>query len=254
MWSPFRRWNWSKKWQHVCDYNPHSFFFYFILSQSAKDAEIMGGGGGGGGGTQDCHFLAGPGTHMGSFRILYSFPTMISWRGECPRRPVSSPWWFLHQTAHEERRGWASDDVTSGTATHSACELSTDQHYESTGTGTFLALRHEVRKSTREREIHRYLSVLCACCDFSCFQPPFSKDQTCLDPAVLWSPLWFDCLPSLLFDGHLQTEKVACSPYICAWEATLQCLVECIFESGSTLKWFVITCSFFFYMCIEYHI
>ena len=151
------------------------------------------------------------------------------------------PMWFLHQTAHEERRGCASDDATSGTATHSARELSTDQRYESTGTGTFLALWNEVRKSTREREIHRYLLVLCACgCDFSCFRPPFSKDRICLDPVALWSPLWFHCLPSLLFDGHTQTEKVGCSPYICAWEATLQCLVECISESGSTLKWLVI--------------
>ena len=48
-----------------------------------------------------------------------------------------------------------------------------------------------------------------------------------------------------------QTEKVGCSPYICAWEATLQCLVECIiyiFKSGSTLKWLVIM-FFFLHTC-----
>ena len=159
------------------------------------------------------------------------------------------PMWFLHQTAHEEQRGWASDDAMSGTATHRAHKLSTDQHYESTGMGTFLTLQNEVRKSTHKREIHHYLSVLCACgCDFSCFRPPFLKDRICLDPAALWSPLWFHCLPSLLFDSHTQTEKVCYSPYICAWEATLQCLVECIFESGSTLKWLVIMI-FFLHTC-----
>ena len=37
------------------------------------------------------------------------------------------------------------------------------------------------------------------------------------------------------------------TPYICAWEAALQCLVvECIFESGGTLKWLKLSsCSFF---------
>ena len=160
------------------------------------------------------------------------------------------PVWFLHQTARDER-GWASNDATSGTATHSVRKLSTDQRYESTGTGIFLslALRNEVRKSTWEWEIHHYLSVLWACgCDFSCFRLPFSKDQICLDPTALWPPLWFHCLPSLLFDGRTQTVKVGCAPYICAWEATLQCLIECIFESGSTLKWLVIM-FFFLHAC-----
>ena len=79
-----------------------------------------------------------------------------------PTAAYIGPTWFLHQTAHDER-GRASDDVTSGTATHSARELSTDQRYayggaayESTGLGTFLflALRkkweraHEREKST----------------------------------------------------------------------------------------------------------
>ena len=97
------------------------------------------------------------------------------------------PMWFLHQTAHEEWRGWATDDATSGTATHSVRKLFTDQRYESTGTGTFLSLtlRNEVRKSTREREIHHYLLVLCACgCDFSCFWLPFSIDWICLNPTA----------------------------------------------------------------------
>ena len=175
----------------------------------------------------------------------------MSWCGKCPWWPISSLCNFYIR--HEEG-GWVSGNAMSGTATHSARELSADQRYESTGMGNFvsLALQNEVRKSTWEREIHRYLSVFCACsCDFSCFRPRFSKDQICLDPTALWPPLWFHCSPSLLFDGHTQTEKVGCAPYICAWEATLQCLVECIiyiFKSGSTLKWLVIM-FFFLHTC-----
>ena len=97
-----------------------------------------------------------------------------------PTAAYIGPTWFLHQTAHDER-GWAGDDETSGTATHSARELSTDQHYaiwwhhlrvHRLGDYSLSRSPEEVRKSTREREIHHYLSVLCACgCDFSCFRP-----------------------------------------------------------------------------------
>ena len=97
-----------------------------------------------------------------------------------PTAAYIGPTWFLHQTAHDER-GWASDDATSGTATHSARELSTDQRYavwwhclrvHRLGDFSLSRSPEEVRKSTREREIHHYLSVLCACgCDFSCFRP-----------------------------------------------------------------------------------
>ena len=42
--------------------------------------------------------------------------------------------------------------------------------------------------------------------------------------------------------SHTNRKGWLCTIYLqyCTWEATLQCLVECIFESGSTLKWLVI--------------
>ena len=190
----------------------------------------------------DCHFLAGP--RYPYYSVSFSY---MSWHGKCPQQPISSLCDFYINPWRVRLSQWWCD------ATHSVCELSTDQRYKSTGLGTFLslALQNEVRKSIREREIHHYLSVLCACsCDFSFFRPPFSKDRICLDPTALWLPLWFHCLPSLLFDGHTQTEKVGCAPYICTWEATFQCLVECIFESGSTLKWLVIMLFFSPYLQI----
>ena len=124
------------------------------------------------------------------------------------------PTWFLHQTAHDEG-SWASDNATSGTATQSARELSTDQRYavwwhrlRVHKLGDFCLSRspEEVRKSTREREIHHYLSVLCACgCELLMLSAnityalaPFSKDRICFDPAALWPPFWFHCSPSLL--------------------------------------------------------
>ena len=134
---------------------------------------------------------------MGSFRIPYSFPT------EAGAVNAHSGLYLPYVIS-------TSDSPWRGRLSQWRCgigELSTDQRYKSTGKGTFfsLALWNEVRKSTRERKIHHYLSVLCACgCDFSCFQPPFLEDQICLDHMALWPPLQFHCLPSLLFDGHTQ--------------------------------------------------
>ena len=94
-----------------------------------------------------------------------------------PKAAYIGPTWFLHQTAHDER-GWASD------VRHCHTQRARTFHWPALclwwrrlrvhRLGDFSLSRspEEVRKSTREREIHHYLSVLCACgCDCSCFRP-----------------------------------------------------------------------------------
>ena len=94
-----------------------------------------------------------------------------------PTAAYISPTWFLHQTAHDEG-GWASD------VRHCHTQCAQTFHWPALclwwrrlwvhRLGDFSLSRslEEVRKSTREREIHHYLSVLCACgCDCSCFRP-----------------------------------------------------------------------------------
>ena len=99
----------------------------------------------------------------------------MSWRGKCPQRPISSLCDFYISPWRVRLSQWWCD------VWHCHTQCVRTFHwpaYRSTGTGTFLslALQNEVRKSIREREIHHYLSVLCACgCDFSFFQPPFFK-------------------------------------------------------------------------------
>jgi len=108
-----------------------------------------------------------------------------------PKAAYIGPTWFLHQTAHDER-GWASD------VRHCHTQRAQTFHWPALclwwcrlqvhRLGDFSLSRcpEEVRKSTREREIHHYLLVLCACgCDFSCFWLPFSIDWICLNPTAL---------------------------------------------------------------------